>query len=52
MLDLLRELMDAAQGRVDYAEARHVGTRSEELSTRNGRVASIDLDEASGFGIR
>jgi TldD protein len=50
--DLLRDLMDAASGRVDYADARFVSTRSERLGTRNGDVDRVETDESEGIGVR
>ena len=40
MKDILEHVMDAAGGRADYADARHVHTREESISTRNGAVPS------------
>jgi TldD protein len=51
-LDLLTGLMDAAQGRCAYAEARHVDERGESLSVRSGRVDDIDSSVSEGIGVR
>jgi TldD protein len=51
-LDLLTELMAAAQGRCAYAEARHVDERGESLSVRSGRVDDIDSSTSEGIGVR
>jgi TldD protein len=50
--DLLSELMDSAQARAGYADARFVRSRVERLSTRNGRIDQLDSDESEGIGIR
>jgi TldD protein len=52
MKDLLEDLMGAAAGRADYADARHVHTRQESISTRNGAVDEVDGSETEGAGIR
>ena len=52
MLDLLTDLMDKADGRCAYAEARHVHTRSEELGVLNGQVDDIGIAEGEGLGVR
>src|SRR4051794_41170599 len=52
MKDLLEDLMGAVAGRADYAEARHVHTRSESISTRNGAVDDVDGGESEGVGVR
>jgi TldD protein len=44
--------MDAAARRAEYADARHVATRVERISVRNGELAQLDLDEESGLGVR
>jgi TldD protein len=49
---MLQELMGAAGARADYAEARHVHTRSESISTRNGAVDEVDGSESEGVGVR
>jgi TldD protein len=50
--DLLTDLIDVARGRADYADARHVRSRAERVSTRNGEVDSIERTDDEGTGIR
>src|SRR6266540_4410750 len=52
MLDLLTELMDQAQGRCAYAEARHVDARSEGIAVLSGQVDAIDSSASEGIGVR
>ena len=52
MLDLLEELADSASGRSEYADVRHVRSRAERVSTRNGRVEAAAHDEEEGIGVR
>ncbi len=52
MRDLLRDLMDSAAARADYADARFVSTRRERLSTRNGGLHELDSNESEGVGVR
>jgi TldD protein len=52
MKELLEELMDSASGRADYADVRHVRSRAESLSTRNGAVDETEFAEAEGVGVR
>src|SRR4051812_15629345 len=52
MKDMLEDLMGAVAGRADYAEARHVHTRSEAIATRNGAVDDVDDGESEGVGVR
>jgi TldD protein len=52
MLDLLTELMDAAQGRCTYAEARHIDARSEAIAVLSGHVDAIDSAASEGIGVR
>src|ERR671935_1987501 len=52
MRDLLADLMDAAAGRSDYADVRHVRSSAETVSTRNGRVELVRHWEEEGFGVR
>ena len=52
MRDLLRDLMDSAAARADYADARFVSTRRERLSTRNGGLHELDSNETEGVGVR
>jgi TldD protein len=51
-LDLLVELMGAAEGRCSYAEARHVDRVDERLGVRDGRVEQAALDTSAGLGVR
>ena len=44
--------MNAASGRAEYADARFVATRSEQLSTRNGALDRLDGAEEEGVGVR
>jgi TldD protein len=48
----LEDLMDAARGRADYADVRHVHTRQESISTRNGAVDEVEGSESEGAGVR
>ncbi len=52
MRDLLRNLMDAAAARADYADARFVASRVERLSTRNGALDGLDSSSSEGIGVR
>jgi TldD protein len=52
MRDILENLVDAARGRADYADARHVHTRHESISTRNGAVDEVESSESEGVGVR
>ena len=52
MEELLAELMEDAVSRVDYADARHVRSRSERLATRAGRIDRIDRSDEDGIGVR
>jgi TldD protein len=52
ILDLLTGLMDTAQRRCAYAEARHVDRRDEALSVRAGRVDDIVASASEGIGVR
>jgi TldD protein len=51
-LDLLTELMDAAQGRCAYAEARHVDARSEAIAVLSGQIDRLDSSVSEGIGVR
>src|SRR4051812_41152154 len=44
--------MDAAARHADYADARHVRTRSRRAGTRNGALDQIDEIESEGVGVR
>ncbi|MEX1140820.1 MAG: TldD/PmbA family protein [Thermoleophilaceae bacterium] len=52
MRDVLRDLMDAAAGRADYADVRHVRLRQEAIAMRNGELDELDAHEEEGFGVR
>jgi len=52
MRDVLPDLMDAAAGRSDYADVRHVRSSAETVSTRNGRVELVRQWQEEGFGVR
>src|SRR5213595_1220893 len=44
--------MDVAAGRADYADARHVSSLADSISTRNGDVDVVRRDAEEGFGVR
>jgi TldD protein len=50
--DLLADLMDAAAGRADYADVRHVSSLAESIATRNGHIDEVRRDGEEGFGVR
>jgi len=50
--DLLRDLMDAADRRADYADVRHVRLREEAIAMRNGELDELDSHDEEGFGVR
>jgi TldD protein len=50
--DLLRDLMDSAATRAEYADVRFVHSRSERLATRNGAVDRVGSEESEGIGVR
>jgi TldD protein len=50
--DLLADLMDAAAGRADYADVRHVDSLAESIATRNGEIDEVRRDGDQGFGVR
>jgi TldD protein len=52
MRELLSDLMDSASRHADYADARHVHSLSERISTRGARVDDIKRSEAEGIGVR
>jgi TldD protein len=52
MLELLTDLMTAAEGRCAYAEARHVDVRSEAIAVLSGRIDAIDSSTSEGIGVR
>jgi TldD protein len=51
-LELVTELMAAAEGRCTYAEARFVEHREEALSVRAGEVDDFVSSESDGIGVR
>lgn len=51
MFDLLQDAVDMALGEVDYADARHVHSRTESVAVRNG-VPEVRLSESEGIGVR
>jgi TldD protein len=50
--ELLQDLMESAARHADYADARHVRSRSERISMRNGAVERLDSSEEAGIGVR
>ena len=44
--------MDGAAGRAEYADARHVRSRTERISVRNAALDRIDRSEEEGIGVR
>jgi TldD protein len=50
--DLLTDLMDSAARHADYADARRVRIRSEQIATRNGTLDGLDSAESEGIGVR
>jgi TldD protein len=52
VLDLLTELMAAAEGRCAYAEARHVDARDESIAVLGGRIDALDSSSSEGIGVR
>ncbi len=52
MRDVLRDLMDSAALRADYADVRHVHLRQEAIAMRNGELDELDSHEEEGFGVR
>jgi TldD protein len=50
--DLLRDLMDSAGRRADYADVRHVILREEAIAMRNGELDELDSHDEEGFGVR
>jgi TldD protein len=50
--ELLADVMEAAARHADYADARHVLSRTERISTRNGAVARFEQGEDEGVGVR
>ena len=52
MKNMLQEIVDSANAHSDYADARHVRTRTEAIETRNGAVDRVANGESEGIGIR
>ena len=52
VLDVLTDLMASAEGRVGYAEARHVADERELLVVRNGAVEEAGRESSEGIGVR
>jgi TldD protein len=52
VLDLLTDLVGAAQARGVHAEARHVARTQERLLVRDGRVDRVDSATTEGVGVR
>ena len=52
MRDLLANLIDSAEARAGYADARFVRSKVQRLSTRNGRLDQLDSHESEGIGVR
>jgi TldD protein len=52
MVEALTELMAAAAGRCEYADARRVACRQEWVVTRNGRVDRVSASDTDGIGVR
>jgi len=50
--ELLERLIDAATGRADYIDARHLRARRERLAVRNGAVHEVLSSESEGVGVR
>jgi TldD protein len=44
--------MDSARPRAEYADARFVRTRTEQLATHNGALDALDSFESEGIGVR
>src|SRR3954447_1028086 len=52
MLEPLVDLMGAAAGRCDYADARWVERSSEAIAVVDGAIEAVDTDDEEGVGIR
>jgi TldD protein len=52
MRNILQAIVDSAAVHADYADVRHIRTRSESIHTRNGGVARAAADQSEGIGIR
>src|SRR3954463_1662967 len=52
MRNILQSIVESANAHSDYADARHVHTRTEAVDTRNGAVDRVAHAEAEGIGVR
>jgi len=52
VLDLLTDLMAAAEGRCTYADARWVATDGEDLAVVGGRIDDVAAMGSEGIGVR
>jgi len=52
VLDLLTDLMAAAEGRCTYADARWVATDGEDLAVVGGRIDDVAATGSEGIGVR
>ena len=52
MREVLRNLMDSAASRAEYADVRHVRLRNEAIGMRNGELDELDSHEEEGIGVR
>lgn len=52
MRELLTALVDSAASRADYADVRHVRSRGEAISTRQGALDEVTRYEEQGIGVR
>ena len=52
MRNILQTLVDGAIAHCDYADARHVRTRTESIDTRNGAVERVGRTDQEGIGVR
>lgn len=52
MIDVLQATVDAAAGRCDYAEARHVHSVEEHLAIHDELIDAVDAAESEGIGVR
>jgi TldD protein len=50
--ELLQDIVDAAARHADYADARFVQQRTEQLSTHNGELDELHRSDAAGIGVR
>lgn len=52
MKDVLEQLMASVPSAIEYADARFVETREEQLSVRNGEPESLEQTHRAGIGVR